>query len=260
MSITSTASASDATVGVGFSTNSTTNNLAYITTSSNTSSTTASFTDNTAYSAGAITNLNTSANGSRRFYRYAPPSSLASPTSLNFTSVTATGMTLNWTASSPTTNVVKYAIYNSTDNSTFTYVSTVALGTNTYAATGLNAGTTYYWKVYPLSEGVLGTALSGTQATSAYATYYWTGVTGGTFATLSNWNTQANGGGSAPAALATTDIYIIDGASTVAGAAVTINLAASQTVGQLKITSNTACILQSSATTQRVITISGNSS
>ena len=58
MSITSTGSATDATVGIGFSTNTTTNNIAWITSSTNASSVTASFTDNATYSTGAITNLN----------------------------------------------------------------------------------------------------------------------------------------------------------------------------------------------------------
>jgi hypothetical protein len=102
-------------------------------------------------------------------YTFTPPSTLSAPTSLTFTSVSYTGMTLNWTASSPTTNIVKYAIYNSTDNSTFSYVGTSNLGTNTYAATGLNSTTTYYWKVYAISEGCLSTALTGNQATTTCA-------------------------------------------------------------------------------------------
>ncbi len=207
-----------------------------------------------------IANLGTSSASARRAYVFTPPSSMASPTSLTFASVTTTGMTLNWTAASPTTNIVKYAIYNSTDNVNFTYVSTVALGTNTYAATGLNGGTTYYWKVYPLSEGALGTALTGSQATTAYATYYWTGTATAEFTTAATWNTAANGSGSARSSALTTDILIIDGAGTTAGTAITGGtISASATVGQLKITSSTAVTLASTATTQRVITISGGS-
>lgn len=91
----------------------------------------------------------------------------------------------------------------------------------------------------------------------AQTTYYWTGATGGTFATASNWNTNPAGGGSTPATVGGTDIFIIDGAGTTAGAAVTINLGAAQALGQLKITSNTACTLQATSTTTRIITIGG---
>jgi hypothetical protein len=216
----------------------------------------------TATGSPLIANLGTSSTSARRAYIFTPPSpaSMASPTSLSFTSVTTSGMTLNWVASSPTTKVVKYAIYNSTDNVNFTYVSTVNVGTNTYAATGLSISTLYYWKVYPLSEGALGTALSGSQSTAGVTTYYWTGTATAEFNTAATWNTAANGSGSARSSALSTDILIIDGAGTTAGTAITAGtINANTTVGQLKITSNTACTLRSAGTAQRVLTISGGS-
>ncbi|MBX7045161.1 MAG: hypothetical protein K1X86_04910 [Ignavibacteria bacterium] len=164
MSITTNAEASDATVGIGFATNTTTNNLLYITSSSNTSSVTASFTDNTAYSTGAITNLNSAANGSRRTYVMTPPVPSA-PTSLSFTGVGVNAMTLNWTDNA--SNEVGYAIYRSTDNVTFTYVTTTAANAVSSVQSGLSVGTTYYWRVYAVSEGGFSSVLSGQQATSA---------------------------------------------------------------------------------------------
>ncbi|GAB4094505.1 hypothetical protein GCM10028786_34340 [Flaviaesturariibacter terrae] len=79
-------------------------------------------------------------------------------------------MTLNWSASSPATAVYGYGIYRSTDNSNFSLITTVPVGTNTYAASGLSNSTTYYWRVIALSEATTSTALSGSQSTSAVTT------------------------------------------------------------------------------------------
>lgn len=87
----------------------------------------------------------------------------AAPTALSFTSVTKTGMTLNW-GNTPT-NEVGYVIYNSTDNINFTFVSQLAANTVTTAISGLLANTTYYWKVYAVTDGQLSSALTGSQAT-----------------------------------------------------------------------------------------------
>jgi hypothetical protein len=188
MNVTST-TAGNKSPSIGFYQGNTSTNFASVAYATHTNSTTAPYTANPAVTAtGNITNLHSTADGSRRFYRYAPPASLASPTSLNFTSVSLTSMTLNWTASSPTTGIQKYAIYSSTDNVTFSYVSAVNIGTNTYTATGLMANTLYYWRVFPLSEGALGTALTGSQSTLACGTYSGTMTVGatGTFPTLTN--------------------------------------------------------------------------
>ena len=266
MSITSTGSASDATVGIGFATNTTTNNMAWITSATNTSSVTATFTDNPTYTTGPITNLNSAANGIRRFYRFTPPGSaghatitaLAAATALNFTTVTASSMNVNWTAASPITGIQKYAVYNSTDGGvTYNFVNTVTVGTNTLAVTGLTPSTTYSWKVVSVSEGGLNTGITGIQATTAAATYYWVGTATAEFNTLATWNTAADGLGSTRPSANSTDVLIIDGAGTVAGAAITggtINASAS--VGILRITNNTAVTL-TGVTSTRTITITG---
>ncbi|MEI6408536.1 MAG: fibronectin type III domain-containing protein [Bacteroidota bacterium] len=240
MSITSSASGSDVTAGIGFATNTTTNNLIYVTTSSNTSSVTASFTDNPTYPAGAITNLNSAANGSRRVYSFTPPVPPA-PTSLTFASITATGMTLNWTASSPTTNVLKYAVYNSSDGgTTYNFVNTVNVGTNTLAVTGLSPSTTYLWRVYAVSEGALSTALSGSQATSPPGTKT---ASTGLWSAAGTWTPSG-----VPTA---TDDVVIPNAVTV-----TVDVAAvcySLTVGQ-----GTSGTLTFEATTARTLTVGTN--
>lgn len=244
----------------GFSAGTTTNTFACITTSANTNSV-SSFTTN-AYTAGTnITNLHSTANGSRRVYRFTPPLVTASPTNLTFSSVSSTGMTLNWTAASPTTGILKYNIYNSIDGgTTYNYISSVNLGTNTYVATGLIPSTTYTWKVTSLSEGTESSGISGTQATAAAATYYYVGAaTGSDFSTAASWNTNSDGSGTNRTVAATSDILIIDGIGTTNNAGgITIAMAAAQSLGALQITNNTAVNLQSSSTTTRTLTLTGS--
>ena len=243
----------------GFSVNTTENNRASITFSNNSVSNGATFNTNT-LALGDVPNLNSTTNGSRRVYKFTPPTPAAGPSNLTFASVTASTTTLNWTAASPTTNIVRYVVFNSTNGGTsYNFVANVALGTNTYAATGLTPGNSYTWKVVAISEGVESTpTLIGTQSTTAGATYYWVGLTGGAWATAANWNTLANGTGTTRTVVATTDVLIVDGAGTTAGGAMSISVdLASFSIGQLKVTSNTALTLASSATTTRTITITG---
>jgi hypothetical protein len=90
-------------------------------------------------------------------------------------------------------------------------------------------------------------------------TYYWVGATGSTWNTAANWNTAADGTGTARTTPIASDILIVDGAGTVAGAATTISVdLASFSIGQFKVTSNTVCTLESSTTTTRTITITGS--
>ena len=111
-----------------------------------------------------ITNLNSSANGSRRVYTFTPPVALA-PTDLTFSGVTGGTTTLNWTDNA--TNESGYLVYRSTDGITYTLVNTTAANAITYAATGLAFGTTYYWRVVAFTEGTVSANLDGTQATPA---------------------------------------------------------------------------------------------
>jgi len=229
-----------------------------VNTALHTASTTVSSTPS--YPSGVLSDLNSTSDGSRRNYRFSPPPEPASgPSALLFSSVTANTMTLNWTAAPDLTNVVRYVVLNSIDGgTTFNTVANVATGINTFAATALTAGTTYDWRVVAVSEGSSSAAATGTQATIAGSAYYWTGLTGSTWDSFANWNTAADGSGTAPTAWATSDTYIIDGAETTPGGALSIVVdRASFTIGQIFITSNTDVTLFSSATTTRIITISG---
>lgn len=101
--------------------------------------------------------------------------------SLSFTGITQTGMTLNWT--NWASNEVGYVIYNSTDNINFDFVVQSAVNATTTAITGLLPSTTYYWKLYAVTEGYLSAAINGTQATLAAGNK--------TSTTTGNWNTAA---------------------------------------------------------------------
>jgi len=98
-----------------------------------------------------------------RTYGFTSPIPTA-PGSLNFTGLTPTSMTLNWTDLS--SNERGFVIYRSTDGVNYTFVTQTTVGATSSVQSGLTTGITYYWRVYAVTEGGLSTALSGTQATS----------------------------------------------------------------------------------------------
>ena len=252
---------STTTVSAGFAVNTTNNNYATVNVNTNAVTTTGSTTNfNLGTTVPVTLQVNSAANGSRRIYNFIPNAAIVSPTALNFTAPTTTTMTLNWTAASPITNILKYAVYNSVDGGvTYNFVNTTNVGTNTLAVTGLIPGTSYLWKVYSINEGALSASpATGTQATTAAATYFYVGAATGDFTTAANWNTLANGTGSARSSAQTTDILIVDGAGTTAGSAVTIAMSAATSIGALQITNNTPVTLQSSTTTTRILTLTGS--
>ncbi len=169
----------------GFSTNTTANNLACITTSTNTVST-STFTAN-AYAANtAVPNLNSSADGSRRVYTFTPPQTAPSAPAMAatpFTAINYTTMTLNWV---DVTGEAGYAIYRSTDGVNYTFVTNLAANTITYAATSLAPGTTYSWQIYSFNEAKFSSATSSNQATTATGNITST-ATGGNWNAVGTW-------------------------------------------------------------------------
>jgi hypothetical protein len=97
-----------------------------------------------------------------RTYTFTAPTPVA-PSALTFSAVGNSAMTLNWTDLS--SNERGFVIYRSTDGSNYTFVNQTAANATNSVQTGLNTGTTYYWRVYAVSEGSLSAALSGSQAT-----------------------------------------------------------------------------------------------
>jgi len=187
------------------------------------------------YTAGAITVLTSASQGSRRIFAFTPPTPTA-PTTLSFTAITGVAMTLNW-VDSP--NETIYAVYRSTDGGvSYTFDGTAIQNATSYAATGLAPSTTYFWKVFAVSEGALSTALSGSQATSPPGNI--------TSAASGNWSAGATWtGGIVP--ISTDNVTIQNGHTvTIDTAAVALNV----TVGQ-----GATSTLQFEPTTARTLTV-----
>ncbi len=171
------------TVTIGFSSNTTANNVVTVNTGSHTASTSATITTNTYAVNAAIANLTSASNGSRRYYRFTPPIPNA-PTVPVFTNLASTTYSLGWTDNA--SNERGYVLYYSTDNITYSFVSQFAANTVLSNITSLTANTLYYWRVYAVSEGGLSSALSTSQRTCTAAPASLTGsATGATTASIS---------------------------------------------------------------------------
>jgi hypothetical protein len=102
-------------------------------------------------------------------FTWTPPAAPADPTTLTFTNVYVTSMNVNWIDNS--TDELNFLVYRSTDNVTYTLVSTVQTtsGATTgtaysYTASGLTSNMLYYWKIYAVNN-VPSAALAGSQST-----------------------------------------------------------------------------------------------
>ncbi len=133
-------------------------------------------TGNNPYDTSTVTetnNLNTKpANG--QSYAFLPKYVLpAAPSSLSFSMVNATSITVNWIDN--TLSETYYQVYMSSDNINFSKISTIystsVTSTGTpyqYTVSGLNTGSTYYFRVFACNEGSASTNyVSGSQATLA---------------------------------------------------------------------------------------------
>jgi len=102
---------------------------------------------------------------SGQIYAFTPPAGAPAAATWNSpTSVTGTGMVLNWTDNAD--NESAYVISRSIDGINYTVLTSLAANVQTYTATGLNFGTTYYWKISAVNEGAA-SEIIGIQATSA---------------------------------------------------------------------------------------------
>lgn len=98
-------------------------------------------------------------------YIFTPPVPTPTAGSLAFSAVSQSSMTLNWT--NWASNEVGYVIYNSTDGVNYDFVTQTAANATSASVTGLQPSTTYFWKLYAVTEGCLSAAISGTQATNS---------------------------------------------------------------------------------------------
>ncbi len=124
-----------------------------ITSSTNTS---ASANNTNSYaSTGAITNLNSASNGSRRIYTYTPNGTSA-PASFTASTASSSQIDLTW---SDQVNETAYEIYYSTSstieiNSSNSTLITKAANSTSHSVTGLAANTNYYFIIFALREGL----------------------------------------------------------------------------------------------------------
>ena len=112
-------------------------------------------------------------------YVFTPVSPTPVSGTLTFSGVSQTGMSLNW--SNWAANELGYVIYNSTDGVNYSFVTQTGANAISSAITGLSPSTSYFWRVFAVTEGALSTALTGTQATL--------GAGNKTSLNSGNWNT-----------------------------------------------------------------------
>ncbi len=101
---------------------------------------------------GTANNTQTGAITSGTKYTFTP-NIPADPDALTYTAVGLNTMTLNWADNA--TNEVGYAVYRSLDGTNYEFVAQTAANATSYIATGLASNTTYFWKVYAVTEGGL---------------------------------------------------------------------------------------------------------
>ena len=172
-------------------------------------------------------------------YIFTPVVPSAVSGNLTFTGVSQTGMTLNWP--NWASNEVGYVVYNSTDGVNFDFVAQTAANAITYAATGLLPSTTYFWRLYAVTEGCLSSPLAGSQITNA---------AGNKVSNSSgNWNTAGiwtpNG-----VPTAADNVTIANGHS--------VNINVSGQCNNLIVGQGSACTLQFSGGTSRTLVVNNN--
>ncbi|MBA4239347.1 MAG: hypothetical protein C0448_01385 [Sphingobacteriaceae bacterium] len=173
-------------------------------------------------------------------YIFTPPVPTVASGIVSFSTVTQTGMTINWP--NWATNEIGYVLYNSTDNLNFNFVSQTAANAVSYAVTGLLPSTTYYWRVYAVTEGCLSSALTGSQTTLSGGNKI--SITSGMWNTATTWS---------PTGVPST----ADNVTIANGHTVTIN--ANSSCNNLTVGQGISGILSiGNNNTARVITVNGN--
>ena len=157
---------------------------------------------------------------------FTPPTP-ANPTNLTFSNVTQTSMQLNWVDNA--NNEIGYVIYRSLDGISYEYVTQLPRGTISYIASNLLPNTTYYWRVYAVTEGRLSSALQGSQTTASPGVYV--------SAQTGNWNTGGTWvGGTVPPSGA--NVIINSGHTVTVNGDITVTNLTIRNMGILRIGNN----------------------
>jgi hypothetical protein len=138
--------------------------------------------NSTNFSSTAQNNLS-SLPASNSQYIFTPPTPANPGSSLSFTAITSSSMTLNWT--NWATNEVGYVIYYSLDDINYYFLTQTAANATSATATSLYPSTLYYWRVYAVTEGYLSNYVANSQSTSSGGNKL-SNVANG------NWNTAAS--------------------------------------------------------------------
>ena len=93
------------------------------------------------------------------------PLAPSSPTGINFTGISMTGITVNWTDAS--SNEIGFRVYRSTDGTNFAVVASLGANVTSFGDSGLTAGTTYYYKVSSYNAGGETVSTAASVATSS---------------------------------------------------------------------------------------------
>jgi hypothetical protein len=132
----------------------------------------------TASSSISTNNLNTKP-ASGQIYRFIN-NSVNAPINFGATGITINSTNLNWGDNS--TNETGFVIYRSTDNVNFQFQTITSNNTGSSIISGLNSGTTYFYRIFALNEGRLSNALTGSATTLS-------GTLGGTLNIPGNYPT-----------------------------------------------------------------------
>jgi hypothetical protein len=186
-------------------------------------------------------------------YAFTPNVPLAA-TGINFTSVTQTSMSVNWTDNA--TNESGYIVSRSTDGTNYTIVGTPAANANTFPDTGLVPGTTYFYRINAVTEGATSANLDGSQATSPAGNISSNAVAG-LWSAPGTW-----AGGVVPAA--GDNVTIVDGATvTIDTAAVALSVKVGNDAprgdnGKGAAPEGTGAVLQFDSAAAQSLTVGGN--
>lgn len=131
----------------------------------------------------ASSNANVAALASGNSYTFTPAVP-AAPTAMTFTAVTQVSMTVNWTDNAMGES--GYIIQRSTDGVNYTQIGTPAADATSFPDSGLTPGTTYFYRVFAVSEGAQSANLDGSQATGAPGNVSSTG-SGGLWSSPATW-------------------------------------------------------------------------